>query len=188
LPATCAPTPATGCHAAAPLKSSVTIVDNSDATKQLFKWKWKAAASDTTGVAEFRDPVNGTPIVRACLYDASGNVQPLMQARILPGGTCAGKACWKLVGSVVAPLGAKYKNAAATPDGLTGATLKAGAVGKAKIGLKGKGSLLQNPANLTLTLPATVQLLIGDGTGTSCWQATYAAGTASATKFSAKGP
>jgi hypothetical protein len=188
LPAACAPTPATGCHVAAPLKSTVTIVDNADPTKQLFKWKWKAAATDATAVGEFRDPVSATPTVRACVYDVSVNPQPLMQAQVPAGGTCAGKPCWKPVGSVAAPRGGKYKNVAATPDGLTNATLLGGAAGKAKIGLKGKGSLLQNPDNLHLIFPVTVQLLIGDGNGTSCWQTTYAAGAETATKFSAKGP
>ena len=56
------------------------------------------------------------------------------------------------------------------------------------MGLKGKGSLLQNPM-LALTMPVTVQLLIGDGTGTACWQATYSTGKVNtAAKFSAKGP
>jgi len=72
---------------------------------------------------------------------------------------------------VASPTGYKYKNKAATPNGLTDAKLKAGTGGKAQVGLKGKGSLLQNPT-LGLTLPATVQFLIGDGTGTACWQTT----------------
>lgn len=108
--------------------------------------------------------------------------------QILPGGTCAGKPCWKLLGNVASPTGYKYKNKAATPDGLTDAKLKAGTDGKAQLGLKGKGSLLQNPM-LGLTMPATVQLLIGDGTGTACWQTTYSTAKSNiATKFSAKGP
>jgi hypothetical protein len=56
------------------------------------------------------------------------------------------------------------------------------------VGLKGKGSLLENPM-LGLTVPVTVQLLIGDGTGTACWQTTYSTAKVNmATKFSAKGP
>jgi parallel beta-helix repeat protein len=189
LPATCDPTPMSGCHVAAPLKSSISMIDNADPTKQVFKWKWKAATSDTTAVGEFRDPVNAMPILRVCVYDGSGGPQPLVQSEMFPGGSCAGKPCWKVVGNVTAPTGAKYGNKAATPDGLTSATLKAGAPGKAQVGLKGKGSLLPNPADLQLTLPVTVQLLIGDGTGTSCWQTTYSAATKSiATKFGAKGP
>jgi hypothetical protein len=188
LPA-CPARPSPGCHQAGPLKSTITIVDNADPTKQLFKWKWKAATTDTTAVGEFGDPVNATPTIGVCVYDASVNFQPLTQAQILPGGNCGTKPCWKLVGKVTAPLGDKYANKAATPDGLTNATLKAGATGRAQVVLKGKGSLLHNPANLGLTLPVTAELVIRDGTGTSCWQTTYsAAGTQSSTKFSAKGP
>src|SRR5262249_48868044 len=172
LPATCLPTPATNCHVAAALKSSVTIVDNADSTKRLFKWRWTGAATDTTTIGQFKDPVHATPTVRACVYDASGGLQPLMQAQMLPGGTCAEKPCWKLLGSAAAPAGYRYKNKSATPGGLTDAKLKAGANGKAQVALKGKGSLLQNPT-LGLTVPVTVQFLIGDGAGTACWQTTF---------------
>jgi len=58
---------ATGCHLAAAAKSSITIVDNLDSTKQVFKWKWKAAAADATPVGDFKDPMNGTPTLRACV-------------------------------------------------------------------------------------------------------------------------
>jgi hypothetical protein len=177
VPSSCAPSPATGCHLAAARKSSITIVDNADSAKQQFKWKWKAAATDVTTIGEFRDPAHGTPTLRACVYDASGNLQPLMQAQILPGGTCVGKPCWKVLSvvhhKVVAATGYQYTNKAATPDGLTAATLKAGAAGKAQVSLTGKGSRLPNPP-LGLSVPVTVQLLIGDGTGTACWQTTYA--------------
>ena len=78
-----------------------------------------------------------------------------MEVHILPGGTCAGKRCWNLSGYVASPPGYNYKNQAATPDGLTDAKLKVGTGGKGEVGLKGKGSLLQNPT-LGLTLPATV--------------------------------
>jgi uncharacterized delta-60 repeat protein len=185
---TCAPTLASGCHVAAAAKSSILIVDNADSTKRLFKWKWKGAAMDTTAVGEFKDPLNGTPSLLACVYDASGNLQPVTQAQIFPGGTCAGKPCWKLLGKVAAPTGYKYQNKAATPAGLTDAKLQAGADGKAQVGLKGKGSLLQNPT-LGLTVPVTVQFLIRDGTGTACWQTAYSTAQVNmATKFSAKGP
>jgi hypothetical protein len=189
LPAVCEPTPSVGCHVAAALKSSITIVDSADSIKRSLKWKWKAAATDTTALIEFRDPTNSTPALRACVYDASGNLQPIMEAEVLPGGTCAGKPCWKVLGNVTNPVGDKYKNKDATPDGLTDAKLKAGMSGKAQVSLKGKGPMLQNPPDLQLVLPVTVQLLIGDGTGTSCWQAAYTnASVHSGTKFSAKGP
>jgi hypothetical protein len=45
----------------------------------LFKWKWRGAATDVTAVGDFKDPVHGTPTLRTCVYDASGNLQPLMQ-------------------------------------------------------------------------------------------------------------
>jgi hypothetical protein len=52
----------------------------------------------------------------------------------------------------------------------------------------GKGLPLPMPA-LGLTLPVTVQLVIGDGPGTECWQTTYTTQIKNdRTQFKAKGP
>ena len=185
IPAPCAPVPSTGCHMAAAGKSSLAIVENADPRKDAFAWNWKG---DATAVAEFGDPTGGTPTLTACVYDASGRVQPLAQAMLPAGGACAGRPCWKTTGRATSPTGYKYKNPAATPDGFTTATLHAGDAGKAQIALKAKGSNVRNPA-LELTLPVTAQLVIEDGAGTACWQSTYgSASTNTAARFKAKGP
>ena len=126
-------------------------------------------------------------MLRVCVYDGSGGSQPLAQMQVSPGGTCDGKPCWKRLGGSI-PVGFKYKNKGATPNGLTDEKLKAGTAGKAQVGIKGKGSNL--PAlPLGLTLPVTVQLLIGDGTGTECWQTTYTGFSRNDDlQFKAKGP
>jgi hypothetical protein len=189
-PDACDPVPATGCHQAASLKSSLTIVENAtDPTKRAFKWKWKAAPTDTTAVVDFKNPLSGMATVRVCLYDASVNPQPRMEARVLPGGdTCAGNACWTLLGMSTAPVGYRYRNKAASPDGLTDAKLKAGQTGKAQMSVKGKGSLLPSPL-LGLTSPVTVQLVTQDGGGMACWQASLPTVVKNtSTQFKAKGP
>jgi hypothetical protein len=100
---------------------------------------------------------------------------------------CAGK-CWKAIGRSAPPTGYKYRNGAATPDGFVAATLKSGAAGKALVAVKARGPNVRNPM-LGLTLPVTVQLVVGDDAGTACWQATFAAATTNtANKFKAKGP
>src|SRR5262249_24758018 len=164
----------------------IQVKDNPDDTKDQFKWKWNKGAATTP--ADFADPVNGSASYRVCLYDGSANPQPLQQAVVSPGGTCGTAPCWKLLGSVLAPKGFKYKNKAATPDGLTDLKLQAGVADQAKVQVKGKGVDLDLPA-LGLTLPVTVQLVIRDGLTTRCWQTTFTTFTANdAEQFKAKGP
>jgi len=86
------------------------------------------------------------------------------------GGTCQGRPCWKETGT-----GFKYRGRDVTPAGLRNSlqlVLKAGATGKAKIALTGKGGI--NPAlpPLPLAEPATVQLVNDAGV---CWEDTYSA-------------
>ncbi len=73
--------------------------------------------------------------------------------------------CWRALGTK----GFKYKDETQTPDGLDSILLRAGAEGKAKVMVKGRGSNLELPA-LPLTLPVTVQLRAENG---ECWGATY---------------
>ena len=178
----CATTPASGCRLAQIGASSVAIRDNVDNTKDQFKWNWaKGAATD---VNAFKDPVNGSARYSVCLYDASGNNQPLMEMDVPPHGTCHTVPCWKATGTS----GFSYRiSKAGTLTGITTVKLSAGAAGEAKVQAKGRGPNLPTPA-LGLTLPVIVQLMIGDGT-TECWQTTYSTATRNdAARFTAKGP
>jgi hypothetical protein len=160
----------------------VQLKNNADKHKDLLKWKWAKGA--TTTVGDFGDPVGGSASYHLCVYDASGKAQPLMDVPVAAGGTCGTAPCWKIVKST----GFAYKNKAGTPLGITTVTLKAGAAGKASISMQGKGVLLPTTA-LGLTMPVTVQLVIGNGATNTCWQTTYTAATRNtATQFGAKGP
>jgi hypothetical protein len=183
LPPLCTPTPATGCRLATVGASTVQLKDHpSDDAKDQFKWKW--AKGGATDLADFADPVNGAARYAVCLYDASGRPLPLMQMDVLPGGTCPSSPCWKATGTT----GFSFKSKAATPHGLNAVKLKAGLAGKASVQAKGKSLLLPMPA-LGLTLPVTVQLVIGDGPGLECWQTTYTTQIKNdASQFKAKGP
>ena len=178
----CATTPASGCRLAQIGASSVEIRDDVDDTKDQFKWSWaKGAATD---VNAFKDPVNGSARYSVCLYDASGNNQPLMEMDVPPHGTCHTVPCWKATGTS----GFSYRiSKAGTLTGITTVKLGAGAAGAAKVQARGRGANLPTPT-LGLTLPVIVQLMIGDGT-TECWQTTYSTATRNdAARFSAKGP
>ncbi len=181
MPPLCGSSPATGCRLAQHGAASLKIKDYADDTKDQFSWKW--SKGDLTDVGAFMNPVNGSATYRVCIYDASVNPQPLMEADVPPGGTCGIRPCWKAT-----PTGFSYRNKAATPDGITSLKLKAGAPGTAKVQVTGKGAPLQTPA-LGLPLPVTVQLVIGDDVSTECWQTTYTAAIVNdPSRFSANGP
>jgi hypothetical protein len=93
----------------------------------------------------------------------------LLKATAPAGGTCAGKACWKQVGSVTNPKGWKYGDRDATPDGLTLLQAKTGALaGQSKMTVKGKGDNLPVGTFVTLGTAVTTQVQAGNGT---CWSA-----------------
>jgi hypothetical protein len=159
----------------------VQIRDYADDTRDQFKWKWNRGQSTT--IADFKDPANGSATYGVCVYDASANPQPLMEANVPPDGTCGARPCWKATAT-----GFFYRNKAGTPDGITSLKLRAGITGKARVQVKGRGANLDTPA-LPLTLPVTVQLVIRDEVSTECWQTTFSlAGRNDASRFIAKGP
>src|SRR5262249_50170986 len=81
------------------------------------------------------------------------------RAALPGGGSCGGHSCWTAKGAS----GFRYKNSTATPEGITLATLRSGAAGKARAVLKGKGvHLSDRPSALPLPVlptPLHVQLL-----------------------------
>jgi hypothetical protein len=80
--------------------------------------------------------------------------------------------------------GAKYMNKAPVPDGIQKIVLKAGGVGRAKLGIKGKGATLPMPG-LPLVTPVRVQLVRSDSG--ACWEASYSnAIDSTGTTFKAK--
>jgi hypothetical protein len=118
-----------------------------------------------------------------CLYDASGNAQPLLVANVLSGGTCGTRPCWR-----ASSTGFTYRDRAGAPDGIIALTLKAGLPGKAKVQAKAKGANLQTPA-LPLFVPVTAQLVIVDGESRECWQTTFTETSVNDTfRFRAVGP
>ena len=156
--------------------------DDTNNIRDQVKWTWNRGAQ--TVLAEFRDPPYSSATYRVCLYDASGNPQPLLEADIPPGGTCGQNACWRPTGA----RGFVYKNKLGFPDGVVNLTLKAGADGRAKVKATAKGTNLQTPG-LPLTLPVTAQLVIVDGASTQCWQTTFTAATINRPSlFRATGP
>lgn len=185
IPSICgaAPVPPGMCRLiTTPQKGGIQLKNSADPAKDQIKWKWKSGAA--TGLADFKDPVNGSATMQVCLYDGSGSSQPLLAAHAFPGGTCGTKPCWKATGTT----GYAMTNKAGMPQGLTKMKLKAGIAGKAQIQVQGGGLNLAMPA-LPLTMPVVVQLLIDDGMTTECWQTTFTTAVKNdPLQFNAKGP
>lgn len=158
--------PAAGCRA--PGKSLLLIKNNAEDAKDKLTWKWLKGAATTLG--DLGDPTAASDYT-LCLYAGTGAA-----TLAIPAG-----AGWQAAGSS----GFKYSDASGTPDGVQKASLKAGAAGKAKALVKGKGINLPDAPAPALALPVTVQL-VGDG---ACFESVFSAATKNdAKQFKAKTP
>jgi hypothetical protein len=133
-------------------------------------WRW--SAGDAL-LHELGEPPTTTAYA-LCLYDHSGGTPVLADTASAPaGGSCGGAPCWKPL-----RLGFKYRNRAASDDGVQLILLKGGVGGAAKLQVKAKGSKLVPPTpaggdRLFAQDPSvTAQLVNSDG---YCWEATYSA-------------
>jgi cysteine-rich repeat protein len=134
----------------------------------LVTWKWVDGAA--TAVADFGNPVSSDDYA-FCVYDRSQATPSLLFRSTMPaGGTCGQKPCW----SANSDKGFKFASSTGNATGLTSLKLIAGAGGKAKIQLKGKGvNLTGRPFELPqppLSVPLTAQLQSANG---QCWEATF---------------
>jgi hypothetical protein len=161
----CAPAPLSSCLASASQRSVLVLRDGASPAKNLLKWKIVRGGLATA--ANLHDPVTGDAVLAVCVYDASGAAQPLLAGTVPPGGTCGTKPCWRSVAA-----GYRYKNRAATGDGVTDLRLRVGHNGEVQLVVKGKGAMLPMPT-LGLVPPVRVQLVVGDPSGTTCWQSTF---------------
>jgi hypothetical protein len=91
-----------------------------------------------------------------------------LAAVVPPGGTCGGKPCWK----ALAGGGYRNKDHRGDADGVIALKLMASTFGEARVLMKGRGMHLVTPA-VDLVLPVTVQLVVADGSTTTCWQAVF---------------
>ncbi len=143
-------------------KASLQLKDAGDDTKDQLQWKWGSGAA--TSMADLGSP-DASDFYQLCLY-ANGSLAT--SAAVPPGGTCGTKPCW-----TAKPTSFAYKNKSRAPHGIEQLQLKSSPTpGKAKIGLKGKGSQLTMPVLGSLTPPLRVQLVRPGG---PCWEAAYGA-------------
>jgi hypothetical protein len=161
----CPAVPETGCRAAGG-KAKLLLLDKGGAKKKL-SWSWDGGP--LTESADFGAP-DSTDDYRLCVYDEGG----LLAGAAAEGGKDCGSAaaprsCWK--GD--ATKGFKFSDKTASPYGIQGALLKGSSkAGKAKIKIKGKGTLLDLPALDSIGATLTVQWT--NTTSGLCFDASYA--------------
>lgn len=163
-PSPCSAIPQAGCRTAGAGRSSLVLRNDADDARDRFSWKWGKGAA--TVLADFADPVSGSVSYHVCVYDGSGQSQPRMDLAVGPGGTCAGKPCWKALSTK----GFAFRDRSGS--GITALKLLAGVDGKARLGGKGAGAGLTMPA-LPAVLPVTVQLRKAAGEGQECWESAF---------------
>jgi len=155
------------CRASASQRSLLRLRLDPAGKKNLLKWKIVRGGNGSR--ADIRNPVDGNSSLAVCLYDASAAPQPLLASGLVPGGTCDANPCWK---RLAGDGGYRYRNRAATPDGLTNLKLRLTRGGEVQLVVKGKGGRLPL-ASLGLLMPVRMQLLVGDAVGTTCWGSSF---------------
>ena len=154
----CVPTIDNGCKQS----RANSILLKSAGTPAVF-WTW--AQGDATEVRDLGDPTTTTDY-DLCIYDGhvdqNGSPGLLLSARAPAGNDWYRKAT-----------GFGYKSQDLTPDGLKTIRLKAGAAGRSKVLVTGRGPNLNLPAPQSIAMPVTVQLKSQDGGSAHCWSAVY---------------
>jgi hypothetical protein len=140
---------------------------HSDADPTHDKLTWKTSPAGLTDLADFGDPIAGADDVVLCVYDASANPQPVLDAAVPARGTCDNdQPCWT---STSSGTNLKYSDSIGFPSGVQKFGVRERAVDRGAIKLKAKGRGLALPV-LPLTTPVRAQLQSRTG---ACWDATY---------------
>ncbi len=159
-----------GCVAAPPpdcrestrrLSGRLRMLPRRSAMKQRIEWRWSLGAA--TRIGDFGNPVAGGTLA-FCVFDESGSRPTVAFRAITRSGACGIAPCWKALNS-----GFQYRSADGTPSGLTRVLLQAGADGRARISLSGKGPDMRLPT-LPVSLPLRAQL---QAEGGACWEGIY---------------
>lgn len=163
----CGARPQAGCLAPVPgQKNTLQVKVKDDPLKS--NLGWKRTKEPVTTKTTFGAPLTTTNY-DLCIYDGTSSL--ISHVSMPAGGICANdKPCWKETSS-----GFKYANK--TANGAVGLVLKQGLEpGKAKIVVRGKGTLADVPSLPLTVAPVRVQLKHSDG---ECWDVVYSTPTRS---------
>ncbi len=164
----CNPVPLVGCRVPATGGSALQFQDKGDPEKKKFSWKW--SKGPLTTLADFGDPVS-TDSYLLCVYDGSSRISNgFAEAAKDCGKPGKPRSCWKATKT-----GFKFKDKTASPVGTTKVGTKGSDdPGKAKISIKGKGTNVIMPADLTAVAGPVLVQMQNTETGL-CFEATYTA-------------
>ncbi len=126
-------------------------------------WTWEQG--DAVEVRELGDPI-ATTDYDLCIYD--GNVDQIGSPGLLLSARAPAGNDWYRKAT-----GFGYSSRDLTPDGLRTIRLKAGAAGRSKVLVTGRGPNLTLPPLQSIAMPVTVQLKSRDGASAHCWSAAY---------------
>jgi hypothetical protein len=169
--AACAPAPLAGCgQPSGPKAGRLWLNSRGSTLRNSLVWKWYHL--NGSPVPTFADPTSGAAHA-FCIYHEPNGGSPslLLDAEVPPGGDCGARPCWRSTGDN----GFKYRDGAATPDGITKVLLNDREGDRTRVVIKARGPLFAVP-DLPLALPARVQLQADDG---RCWESVIPAGGAS---------
>jgi len=179
----CGAQAATGCFGSSQGKARLQLKRSQDSRPARLRWLWRRG--DAMTMADLFDPMTVGADYAVCLYDARKTDGPVYQARIAGGTSCGSRPCWRALGSDAV----KYSDREGRADGVAILKIAGGAAGTSKLQLIARGMDLALPGQGPLAVPLTIQVLAGDGSGTSCWQSTYTSAVRNTdTKFSATAP
>src|SRR4029453_18206905 len=138
-------------------RSRLSIENSTNDAKDRLAWRWLKGAAAT--LPQFGVPTGSTAYA-LCIY-AGTSKTAIAEADIAPSATL-----WRPKGAT----GLRYTDPALGSGGIGELILKAGAAGKAKAVIRGKGVALPELAG-PLTLPVTVQLF--NSSNDACFEGTY---------------
>lgn len=145
--------------------STLVVRADARAARNELRWRWRSGAP--LAAIDVADPGAGDPLT-LCIADEGPDGPTLRLAATIPGGgLCERQACWKTSGD-----GARYRNDAGTPDGVTSMRVRPGAAGGGRVDLKAKGEHIATPA-LPFAPPVLMRLQRA-ATG-RCWEARFEA-------------
>jgi hypothetical protein len=163
-PTPCSATPLNGCRETTQAGAGVLTFKKSPNPARS-RLTWRFARGPLAVPADFGDPFT-TDSYAVCLYDGSGNAQPLYEADVPGGGACGAVPCWKVLsGSRV-----DYFDKSLFVNGVSLVRLSPAPQGKSRVLVKANGANLVLP-DTPLTTPVTLQL---QGSHGECWTADYA--------------
>jgi hypothetical protein len=144
----CPPTPTVGCLDG--FASAKLSISDKKTGKESLKIGWSKGPA-FEGIDLGNPLESGGTDYFVCVYDeANALAQQYSVARA--GNSCDGKPCWSNAGSIppgdLGHKGYKYKDALLTADGIAGMSLKPGAAGKSRAGVKGKNNVAKGQTSL----------------------------------------